>query len=113
PAKAVEAPVRAELKEFEKFREAKPGAVRHTILIVLVVALAAAAGYVLFFALPRVNSIDGASANIPGVIRIDIGGAGARVTVSEGFVVEPAPALSQLISLLREHGAITAAGCNG
>src|SRR5207237_9013413 len=52
PAKAVEAPVRAELKEFEKFREAKPGAVRHTILVVLVVALAAAAGYVLFFALP-------------------------------------------------------------
>ena len=112
PPKAAEAPVRAELKEFEKFAEAKPGASRRTTLYVLFAALAAGAAYVVFFALPNVKEIDGRVANIPGVVRIETGGTGARVIVSEAFVDKPEPGLSQLIALLREKGISSAAVFN-
>jgi len=112
PPKAAEAPVRAELKEFAKFAEAKPGARTRTTLYVLLAALAAGAAYVLFFALPNVKQIDGRAANIPGVVRIETGGTGARVTVSEAFIEKPEPGLSQLIGLLREKGISSAAVFN-
>jgi len=110
PAKAPpEAPVRAELKEFEKFAETKPGARRKTTLYVLFAALAAGAAYVVFFALPNVKEIDGRAANIPGVVRVEIGGTGARVVVSAAFVEKPEPGLTQLIALLREKEVSSAA----
>jgi hypothetical protein len=101
PPPKAEAPVRAELKEFEKFQEAKPGS-RKTALVVVLLALAAAIVYVVFFALPRTTEIDGRATNIPGVVRVELGENAARVIVSDAFVEKPEPALSQLISFLRE-----------
>jgi hypothetical protein len=109
PPKAAEAPVRAELKEFAKFQEVTSAARKRTTLIVVAVALAAAAAYVLFFGLPRVTEIDARNANVPGVVRIEVGGTGARVVVSNTFVEKPEPSLSQLIVLLRERNVSSAA----
>jgi hypothetical protein len=109
PPKAGEAPVRAELKEFEKFAEAKPGVRKRVTLYVILAAAALAAGYVVLFALPSVKQIDGRSTNIPGVVQVEIGGTGARVVVSESFVEKPEPSLSQLIALLREKNVSSAA----
>jgi len=103
PPKPAEAPVRAELKEFEKFQEATPAARRRTALIVVVVALVAAVAYVAIFAWPRVKDVDSSSLNIPGVVRVEVGGTGARVVVSDSFAEKPEPSLSQLISLLRDR----------
>ena len=50
--------------------------------------------------------------NIPGVIRVEVGGTGARVVVSNSFVEKPEPALSQLIGLLREKNVASAAVYN-
>jgi len=106
PPKAAEVPVRAELREFEKFAET-PGKSRRTALYVALAAFGIGAAYVVFFGLPRVTEID--KANIPGVARVEVGGTGARVVVSDAFVEKPEPALSQLISLLREKGVTSAA----
>ncbi|MFL5431795.1 MAG: hypothetical protein ACJ79M_19430, partial [Myxococcales bacterium] len=102
PPKPAEAPVRQELKDFEKFQEVTPAARRRTALIVVVVALAAAVVYVAIFAWPRVKELDSASVNIPGVVSVEVGGTSARVVVSDSFAEKPEPGLSQLISLLRE-----------
>ena len=112
PPKVAEAPVRAELKEFEKFAETRPGARKRTALYVLLAALAAGAAYVVFFALPTVREVDTRNMNIPGVIRVEVGGTGARVVVSNSFVEKPEPALSQLIGLLREKNVTSAAVYN-
>jgi len=109
PPKPAEAPVRAELKEFEKFQEVAPAARRRSALIVVVVALVAAVVYVAIFAWPRVNDLDSSRVNIPGVVRVELGGTGARVVVSESFAEKPEPGLSQLISLLRERNISSAA----
>jgi hypothetical protein len=103
PPKAAEAPVRAELKEFEKFQEATPSARKRTALIVVTLALAAAAAYVLFFSLPRVREIDGAKVNIPGVVRVQLGEKTARVVVADSFLEKPEPTLTQLIAYLRDQ----------
>jgi hypothetical protein len=109
PPKAAEAPVRAELKEFEKFAETNPGTRNRVALYVIFTALALAALYVVFFALPSVKQIDGRSTNIPGVVQVEVGGTGARVVVSDSFVEKPEPSLSQLIALLREKNVSSAA----
>jgi hypothetical protein len=109
PPKAAEAPVRAELKEFEKFAETNPGTRKRVALYVIFTALALAALYVVFFALPSVKQIDGRSTNIPGVVQVEVGGTGARVVVSDSFVEKPEPSLSQLIALLREKNVSSAA----
>jgi hypothetical protein len=109
PPKAGEAPVRAELKEFEKFAETKPGVRKRVTLYVILAVVALAAGYVVLFALPSVKEIDGRTTNIPGIVRIEVGGTGARVVVADSFVEKPEPALSQLIGLLREKNVSSAA----
>ncbi|MFL5428482.1 MAG: hypothetical protein ACJ79M_02605, partial [Myxococcales bacterium] len=101
--KAAEAPVRQELKDFEKFQEAVPGRGRRNALIAALIAFALASAYVLFFNIPRVHEIDGRSANIAGIVRIELGETAARVVVADSFVEKPEPALSQLMSLLREQ----------
>ena len=103
PSKPVEAPVRPELKEFEKFRQSAPGAGKRTALIVAVIALVLALAYVFLFSVPRVREIDGRSSNIPGIVRIELGETSARVVVADSFVEKPEPSLSQLMSLLREQ----------
>jgi len=103
PAKAAEVPVRAELKEFAKFEETTPAARKRAALIVLTIALAAAAAYVVLFALPKVRDIDGAKLHIPGVVRVELGEKTARVVVADSFQDKPEPTLSQLISYLREQ----------
>src|SRR4051812_10630192 len=109
PPKPAEAPVRQELKDFEKFQEVTPAARRRTALIVVVVALAAAVVYVAIFAWPRVKELDSARVNIPGVVSVEVGGTSARVVVSDSFAEKPEPGLSQLISLLRERQVSSAA----
>jgi len=52
---------------------------------------------------PRVREIDGRTTNIPGIVRIELGETAARVVVADSFVEKPEPALSQLMSLLREQ----------
>jgi hypothetical protein len=111
PTKA-EAPARAELREFEKFAETKPGVRKRVTLYVILAAAALAAGYVVLFALPGVKQIDGRSTNIPGIVQVEIGGTGARVVVSQSFVEKPEPSLSQLIALLREKNVSSAAVFN-
>jgi hypothetical protein len=108
PPRTAEAPVRAELKEFAKFQEVTSASRKRTTLIVFVVALVAAAAYVLFFTLPQIRSLDPKSTNIPGVVRVEIGGTGARVLVSDSFAEKPEPSLSLLISLLREKNVSSA-----
>src|SRR3954470_6362772 len=103
PPKPAEAPVRAELKEFEKFQESAPGTGKKAALVVTVVALVLALGYVFLFTVPRVREIDGRTTNIPGIVRIELGETAARVVVADSFVEKPEPALSQLMSLLREQ----------
>ena len=87
-----------------------PGKSRRTALYVALAAFGIGAAYVVFFGLPRVTEID--KANIPGVARVEVGGTGARVVVSDAFVEKPEPSLSQLISLLREKGVTSAAVFN-
>ena len=103
PPKAAEAPVRPELKEFAKFQETSPANRKKAALVVALFALAASIAYVVFFALPRVQEIDGRTAGIAGIVRIEMGESAARVVVSDAFVQKPEPSLSQLISLLRER----------
>jgi hypothetical protein len=103
PPKPAEAPVRAELKEFEKFQESAPGTGKKAALVVVAIALVLALAYVFLFSVPRVREIDGRTTNIPGIVRIELGETAARVVVADSFVEKPEPALSQLMSLLREQ----------
>ncbi|MFL5359395.1 MAG: hypothetical protein ACJ78U_00375, partial [Myxococcales bacterium] len=98
-----EAPVRQELKDFEKFQESAPGTGKKTALVVVVSALVLALAYVFLFSVPRVREIDGRTTNSPGIVRIELGETAARVVVADSFVEKPEPALSQLMSLLREQ----------
>ncbi|MFL5410742.1 MAG: hypothetical protein ACJ79D_05145 [Myxococcales bacterium] len=103
PAKPAEAPVRQELKDFEKFQESAPGTGKKTALVVVAIALVLALAYVFLFSVPRVREMDGRTTNIPGIVRIELGETAARVVVADSFVEKPEPALSQLMSLLREQ----------
>lgn len=96
------APVRAELRDFEGLDE-KSGPGKSIALIVLLVALAGALSYAIYFSVPRHRQIDSAAAG-PGVERIDASGAAARVTITPAWVDTSAAGVPRLVAVLREGG---------
>ncbi|MFL5308907.1 MAG: hypothetical protein ACJ79H_00500, partial [Myxococcales bacterium] len=101
PPKAAEpAPVRPELREFQGLGEGSPESRRSRALVVCMLALGAALINVTFFAYPRVHELP----PLPGIARIEVSGASARVTLGPDFGDKQEQAIAALLPALRERG---------
>jgi hypothetical protein len=104
PKTTEQAPVRAELREFQGLEAASPRSRGRTTLVVCMLALGAALTNVLFFAYPRIDELP----PVAGIVRIEISGEGARVTLASDFADRQEAALAALVQVLRERGVKTA-----
>ena len=92
--------MKPELREFDGLGE-QPARSRKALLFLCVLAGAAAAAYLGFFAYPRISEV---RAPILGIARIEVSGKVARVTLSGDFAEHEARAIAMLTQTLREQG---------
>src|SRR5207237_199193 len=93
PPKSTEpAPVRAELREFQGLGESSSESRGSRTLVVCMLALGAALINVMFFAYPRVHELP----PVPGVARIEVSGANARITLGFDFAEKQEQAVAGL-----------------
>jgi CheY-like chemotaxis protein len=91
-------PVRAELRDFQGL-EARGGS-KKGVLILTAVLFAAALAYGTFAILPRTKVIPADAAG-PNVVRIEVSGPSALVTVTQAWADNPQPQLGKLLEVLK------------
>ena len=103
PGQAMPAPVKAELRDFQGLDQ-RAGRGKPIIAALLIAGAVAAAVNGFYFGLPHHKELAVAEAG-EGIIRIDIAGEAAMVTVSPDWAAHSNAKAYPLAVLLREHGA--------
>ena len=96
------APVRAELRDFKALDRRDTGRARKVALALCAVLFVVAAANALFFALPHVREIPAEGLGA-GIVRVDVAGKSALVTVTPEWVAAGGPDLAKLIEVLRDR----------
>ncbi|MGZ6143881.1 MAG: hypothetical protein ACXWLM_11125, partial [Myxococcales bacterium] len=94
------APVRAELRDFQAL-DAKPGRWKTVLAVVGMLAFVGAAIDAFYLSVPHHKDIE--AEGMVGVVRIDVSGASALVTVTPEFIAQATVQVPRLTSALRER----------
>ena len=102
-ASSAPAPVRAELRDFQGLEQGT-GRAKNWVAALLIIGAVVAAVNGFYFGLPHHNEVSASTAG-EGVIRIDVSGESAMVTVSPDWAAHWNARLMQLDNVLKETGA--------
>jgi hypothetical protein len=95
------APVRAELRDFQGLEARRSGS-KIGLLVLAAVLFAAALAYGTFAILPRTKEVPADAAG-PNVVRIEVSGPSALVTVTQAWADNPQPQLGKLLEVLKSQ----------
>jgi len=94
-------PVKAELRDFRALDASRPGRFKGIFALTLVIGFAAAAFDAFYLSVPHQKEIS--TEGLTGVVRVDVSGQSAMVTVTPEFLSNPEVAIPRLVGTLRER----------
>src|SRR5262249_50993345 len=94
-------PVKAELRDFRALDASRPGRFKGIFALILVFGFAAAAFDAVYRSVPHQKEIS--TEGLTGVVRVDVSGQSAMVTVTPEFLSNPEAAIPRLVGTLRER----------
>ena len=101
-AKSAPAPVRAELRDFQKLDERRPGQGSRVALLIAAVIFVAAAINGYYFTMPSITALPTEAAG-ENVLRINVSGESALVNIKEAWLLKPEQESAKLVEVLRSR----------